>query len=771
MITFLLSSVFPLLWICSPESVRSFQIKNMEMTQRSSPHSIQRLSTTSGSKVVSWEARHNFALRSEESRGSTQIEDDGERDPFFNKVRALGRSVLPQRKEPGKLILLRAGDSLVRDEMTFTGWIDVDLGEEGIEQMKNAARLLRAGGYSVDVTFTSRLKRSIRSAWIILGMIDQKYQPVYKSWRLNERMYGALEGLSKPLMAKELGESVVQNWRTSLLARPPPMSPDHRHWHGNDRKYADLIEDNNIPTTESLQDTMERALPIWYQRIQPMLEQGQNVLVVAHANSIRGIVKHIDNLSAEEIQRVKIPTGIPLVYKFDHVKSGLTPKVLEGSTATDPLRGEYLGASSKLDEAFEDLYEREKQLSRAIEQNIRGGRVENSIDNLSYEELNCDITFSEKFGGTVAPAMQKGIQSVNAADLIQRKSQLLPGSLIVMCRHGKTINNNLGLFTGWEDAELSDIGRNEAKAAGQLLKAHNVEFDVMYTSWLSRAIETGWTILDELDQLWLPIIKSWRLNERMYGALTSISKSMVKQTYGEDQFVAWRRGYTVRPPPVTSFSEHYPGNDNRYVKYVTDTRFSLKESLIRSLSNGRMEFHKKFPKTESLKDCMDRTIPYFKKEILEPAISSNKSVLITTHENAIRGLLMHLCNIPEDRIAEVEIPTGLPLVYNVEKKCVQLLDDGSGLDPVERYDFGKSPELLFAPCDIAPSTGDVVDGADRCFIGSDGRTYSYDPIIRFEDESFQRSTTLKPINDIFETPEDVTSKLEEQMGIISNFNI
>ena len=195
----------------------------------------------------------------------------------------------------------------------------------------------------------------------------------------------------------------------------------------------------------------------------------------------------------------------------------------------------------------------------------------------------------------------------------------------------------------------------------------------------------------------------------------------------------------MRPPPVTSFSAHYPGNDDRYVKYVQDTRISLKESFIRSLSNGRLELHKKFPKTESLKDCMDRTVPFFKNEILQPAIANDKKVLITTHENAIRGLLMHLCGIPQDRISEVEIPTGLPLVYNVEKKCVQLLDDGSGLDPVERYDFGKSPELLFAPCDIAPVADGTEEGVDRCFIGSDGRSYSYDPIIRFEEEPLKRT--------------------------------
>tara|TARA_A100001015_G_scaffold283202_1_gene348288 strand:- start:263 stop:1051 length:789 start_codon:yes stop_codon:yes gene_type:complete len=262
----------------------------------------------------------------------------------------------------------------------------------------------------------------------------------------------------------------------------------------------------------------------------------------------------------------------------------------------------------------------------------------------------------------------------------------------------------------------------------------------------------------------------------MYGALTNMSKQRVKQLHGNAQFIAWRRGYTVRPPPVTSFSEHYPGNEERYVKYVKDTRISLKESFIRSLSAGRPEVHKKFPKTESLKDCMDRTIPFFKKQILEPAIKENTNVLITTHENAIRGLLMSLCDIPEERIAEVEIPTGLPLVYNVEKKCVQLLDDGTGLDPVERYDFGKSPELLFAPCDIQPD-GDDSGGDEEpliCFIGADGRTYSYDPVIRFvEDDSHKKSSSMRSIRpqegDL--TDEKMMEKVNQEVKKIENYNV
>lgn len=288
------------------------------------------------------------------------------------------------------------------------------------------------------------------------------------------------------------------------------------------------------------------------------------------------------------------------------------------------------------------------------------------------------------------------------------------------------------ISTGWDDAELAANGYEEAKRAGQILKMHNFQFDIVYTSWLSRAIETAWEILTELDCLWLPMIKSWRLNERMYGALTAMSKKGIAEKYGEFQMKAWRRGYSVRPPPVDSFSSLYPGNDNRYSQYVSDLPISKLETVVRSISKRKFEIHRKFPKTESLRDCMKRTIPYYKDVIVPNSIKKGKRVLIASSENAIRGLLMHLCDIPEHRIHEIDIPNGVPLIYNIKKRCIQLLDDGLHTDddihdPLRRYNFGASPELLFKPCDL-----DDESNIDTCIIGEDGRTYSYDPIIRLK---------------------------------------
>ena len=238
----------------------------------------------------------------------------------------------------------------------------------------------------------------------------------------------------------------------------------------------------------------------------------------------------------------------------------------------------------------------------------------------------------------------------------------------------------------------------EAREAGRLLKLHGFEFDVVYSSWLSRAIDTALYVLDELDSLWLPMVKTWRLNERHYGELTGLSKQMVKQRHGQKQFNAWRRGYNTSPPKVSSFSQHYPGNDRRYLKYLTDVRFSVHESVIRSIERGQPVLHRKLPKAESLKDCMDRTIPFFTERIIPEALDQGKRVLISSSENAIRGLLMHLCDIPEDKITELEIPNGLPIVFDIKSKCVKLLDDGSGRDPLEVYNFGNAASYLFRPC-------------------------------------------------------------------------
>jgi len=245
--------------------------------------------------------------------------------PFANRIANFllsptssiyGTSNYNNNREVGKLILIRHGESEWNKNKTFTGWADPDLSQQGCREVEYAARLLLEGGYNIDVVFTSRLQRAIRSTWILLGEINQLFLPVFKSWRLNERNYGALTGLCKMETAQRLGVQLVQSWRGSLKSRPPPLDPlTSVYWPGNDRRYSDLSE-YQIPKTESLMDCMERTRPLWEDKISYELRMGRNVLVVAHANTLRGLVKIIDNIGDEDIQQVSIPTGIPIVYKF-----------------------------------------------------------------------------------------------------------------------------------------------------------------------------------------------------------------------------------------------------------------------------------------------------------------------------------------------------------------------------------------------------------------------------------------------------------------------
>jgi 2,3-bisphosphoglycerate-dependent phosphoglycerate mutase len=274
------------------------------------------------------------------------------------------------------------------------------------------------------------------------------------------------------------------------------------------------------------------------------------------------------------------------------------------------------------------------------------------------------------------------------------------GPFVVLIRHGRTPYNNMQLFTGWADPPLAEEGVEDAKNAGRVLKRHGFEFDVVYTSWLTRAIQTAYYALAELDCVWLPIIKSWRLNERMYGNLTGKSKKMIANEYGEDQLKKWRRGYTIRPPPTSSYSLSYPGNDERRAKHFKDIRISVRETINRSLEQRKLSIHRKFPKSESLKDCMDRSIPFYTERIQREAVEKGKRVLITSHENAIRGILMHLCDIPEEAMNQLHLPNGLPLVYDIKGRCISLLDDGSGKDPMDAHDFGPAAKYLFKPCEL-----------------------------------------------------------------------
>ena len=215
-----------------------------------------------------------------------------------------------------KLVLIRHGESTWNLENRFTGWTDVDLTPTGIAQAIAAGRLLRDEGWDFDLCFTSVLKRAIRTLWYVLDEMDRIWLPVVKDWRLNERHYGALQGLNKAEMARQYGEQQVLLWRRSYDVPPPALQPDDPRGQRHDRRYAHLRPEQ-IPLTECLKDTVARVVPYWDEAIAPAIRAGQRVLIAAHGNSIRALVKHLDGISDADIVGLNIPNGVPLVYEFD----------------------------------------------------------------------------------------------------------------------------------------------------------------------------------------------------------------------------------------------------------------------------------------------------------------------------------------------------------------------------------------------------------------------------------------------------------------------
>jgi 2,3-bisphosphoglycerate-dependent phosphoglycerate mutase len=215
-----------------------------------------------------------------------------------------------------KLVLVRHGESVWNQENRFTGWTDVPLSERGVREATEGGRLLAKEGYTFDLAFTSVLKRAIKTLWIVLEEMDLMWIPVTRNWRLNERHYGALQGLNKSETAAKFGEDQVKVWRRSFDIPPPVLDKSDPRFPGHDRRYADL-QAQELPLTESLKDTIARFLPYWHETLAPAVRSGKRVLIAAHGNSLRALVKYLDHISDDAIVGVNIPTGVPLVYELD----------------------------------------------------------------------------------------------------------------------------------------------------------------------------------------------------------------------------------------------------------------------------------------------------------------------------------------------------------------------------------------------------------------------------------------------------------------------
>jgi len=239
---------------------------------------------------------------------------------------------------------------------------------------------------------------------------------------------------------------------------------------------------------------------------------------------------------------------------------------------------------------------------------------------------------------------------------------------VVLLRHGESTWNKENRFTGWTDVDLSEKGLAEAKKAGQVLKKEGYSFDLAYTSVLKRAIRTLWITLDEMDLMWIPVIRNWRLNERHYGALQGLNKAETAQKFGEDQVKIWRRSYDIQPPALEKTDERYPGKDPRYAELTEN----------------------ELPFTECLKDTVARFVPYWK-ETIALSIKRGRKVLITAHGNSLRALVKYLDNIPDKEIVELNIPTGIPLVYELDKD----------LNSIKSYYLGNQEEIAKAATAVA----------------------------------------------------------------------
>ena len=245
-----------------------------------------------------------------------------------------------------KVVFLRHGESIWNKENLFTGWTDVELSEKGIQEAKDAGRILKSEGFVFDIAFTSVLKRAIQTLWLALEEMDLMWIPVYNSWRLNERHYGALQGLNKVAMVDRFGAEQVRLWRRSYDVRPPSLDPGDERSPARDPRYAGF-EQKDIPLAECLKDTVARVLPYWHETLGPTIRSGKRVIVAAHGNSMRALVKYLDNIPEEEIVGLNIPTGIPLVYEFNDDLS--------------PIRHYYLGDPEAIKQAVQAVADQTKK--------------------------------------------------------------------------------------------------------------------------------------------------------------------------------------------------------------------------------------------------------------------------------------------------------------------------------------------------------------------------------------------------------------------------
>lgn len=514
-----------------------------------------------------------------------------------------------------KLTLIRHGQSEWNLANRFTGWVDVDLTEKGISEARAAGRLLLADGQQHDLVCTSCLRRAIRTSCIVLSNMDQCWLPVVKDARLNEQHSGMLTGNNKKALAEKFGVEQVMKWRRTYDCPPPELDRDHPLYQ---RMQDDRYESSGVivPQAESLQMTEARVLRVYEDTVKPALAAGKNVMVVAHGNTLRALVKIVDGVSASESSSLDLPTACPVVYDLDeqlrpmkaHGVWGDSSAVRHGrflysekkvraaqeamrqqvvqDIAVSTVRGDGSGALDDEEVSTCDAYTPEGESSRVV--NLQGQSFRVRERPPSYFEQR--PSKSSDIGAAARRELMAMAQIQPAEATPLAACAKPPKALLILLRHGFSEYNEENRFTGWADVELSARGREEARFAGQLLREAGVRrLESVYSSYLKRAIKTGWLMLDELELQWVPVKTTWRLNERHYGGLQGKCKTGCSADFGVAQVQKWRRG--VHDPP--------PAWDDETKAATVDRRYNDVD----------------VPESESLAQCMERLRPFLDDEL------------------------------------------------------------------------------------------------------------------------------------------------------------
>jgi len=596
-----------------------------------------------------------------------------------------------------RLILVRHGQSEWNRANLFTGWADVDLSEKGIVEAREAGAMLREEHFEVDVAFTSFLRRAIRTTCLMLSRMNQCWVPMLKTPALNEQHSGVLCGQNKHDLAEAVGAEKVMQWRRSFDYAPPPLpAKGLREVCLNDVRYR--VSNTQVPQTESLRDCALRVDAAWRSSIAPALAQGKTVLVVSHGNTLRAFVKHLDAISDDDIFYVDLPTACPVVYDLDEKLKPIAPQgvwsrpwiVRRGRFLVDEVR------VKKAQEAMRQQVLRDISVSAFSQQMVKpaviGSKAKKAIVDIGGETYNVlerppsyFLLESERIASE-AKAEYNTFRQHSAAsmrDLPGRKHEV--AASIVFLRHGYSVWNDAGLYTGWADVELTNRGREEARRAGQLLRAAGTKrLEVVYTSVLKRSIKTAWLMLDEMELQWVPVRHSWRLNERHYGELQGLTKEACVERFGLKQVQRWLRGLHDKP---SSWSDREKASsvDRRYREVDV-------------------------PESESLHECKQRVLPLIE-ELREEAraaaaraaevapLGSNEYetpvIVVIASEHVIRAIVWAFEPLDEESVPLLDIPFSIPLVYQLDAQ-MQPLETPRADAPLSRGWYMGDPERVKA---------------------------------------------------------------------------